>query len=177
MVNMPGTKSSVYFNIFIALAAGWVLSVITNDIPYISNYLKDTITIKTLSSGTIWISHHLLGLFNLENTVTNNNVIKITGTNGVLIAYSCLGIRHIMHFTGFMAVIKGYWKNKIWFIPAGIIIILFVNIIRIVIVAFVQKNYPDLLESIHFYLGRIMIYGSILSLWIIWFVKFSKQKT
>lgn len=173
---MPGTKSSVYLNIFFALATGWLLSVITNDIPSISNFLKDTITIKALSSVTIWVSHQLLDLLNLENTITNNNVIKITGTNGVLIAYSCLGIRHIMHFTGFMAVIKGNWKNKIWFIPSGIIIILFVNIIRIVIVAFIQKNHPDLLEPIHFYLGRIMIYGSILILWIIWLVKFSKQK-
>lgn len=173
---MPGTKKSVYLNIFIALATGWILSVITNDIPFISNYLKDTSAIKALSSVTIWVSHQLLGLFKLENTITNHNVIKITGTNGVLIAYSCLGIRHIMHFTGFMAIINGNWKNKIWFIPAGIAIILFVNIIRIVIVAFVQKNHLQLLEPIHFYLGRIMVYGSILSLWIIWFVKFSKQK-
>jgi exosortase family protein XrtF len=103
-------------------------------------------------------------------------VVGIDGTHGLWIGDPCNGISLFALFTGFVIAFPGPVKAKLWYIPAGIVFLHFINVLRIVGLTMVLKYYPSSLAFNHTYTFTIVVYSFVFLLWILWVNKFSGVK-
>jgi exosortase family protein XrtF len=102
-------------------------------------------------------------------------VLGIDGSNGVWVGSNCNAITLFSLFSVFIFAYPGAQKNKIWFIPVGILVIHFLNLLRVTALVVIDKFAPNYLDFNHTYTFTFLIYAVIFSLWMIWVNKFSKH--
>ena len=107
---------------------------------------------------------------------TYSDAVGIDGTHGVLIGTPCNGLSLFALFAGFIIIFPGKWKQKLIFIPIGLLAIHILNIIRLVGLALVVVYYPNSLQFNHKYTFTIIVYAFIFLLWMIWVNKFALKK-
>lgn len=122
----------------------------------------------------ILLSGYLIELFNY-NYFVYDHVIGIDGSHGVYIGVPCNGIELIALFVGFIAIFNGSWKNKLWYIPLGVILIHLLNVLRVFILILIEKHNPEILEFNHKYTFTIIMYLLVFFGWMIWVKKYSKS--
>lgn len=127
-----------------------------------------------LSSGIL----ELLGFRLIEQPLYNEAIrtMGIDGSHGVWIGDPCNGLTLFALFTGFIIAYPGPLIRKLIYIPIGIIIIHFMNVLRIVSLSVITLYAPEYLEINHTYTFTILVYTCVFILWIIWTNKFSKTK-
>ncbi len=123
----------------------------------------------------LWTSKKFTELFGFEVT-TYGKTIKIVDefkAHGVYMDRGCMGRNVLLAFTGLILVFPGKFIHKLWYIPMGLVIITFVNIVRIsglTITAYCCPQYSDIN---HYLVFKIVAWAVIFILWVIWFNKFS----
>ena len=132
-------------------------------------------------SSIILCAEFLVNLFGVKTFIRLQNIdmqlIGIDGSNGVWIGSNCNGITLFTLFAVFIFAYPGNQKHKFWFIPLGIISIHFLNILRVIALLFIGKNFPpEYLSFNHTYTFTFLIYLFIFWLWMIWINKFSEPK-
>ena len=145
------------------------------------NFDSDLLTefSKILSSQ----SNFILSIFNFQTSSEMHGdmvVAKIIGyqySHGVWIGEPCNGIKVFGLFAIFILSFKGDLIKKLIFIPIGILIIHFLNIIRIALLTYISAVNPFILDFNHNITFQLIIYGSMLALWYLWIIKFSKVKS
>ena len=103
-------------------------------------------------------------------------VSKITGlefSHGVWIGEPCNGIKVFGLFTIFIISYHGKFLIKLIYIPAGILVLHFLNVLRIGILTYISAVNPYILDFNHNVTFQLVIYGAMLGLWYIWIIKFS----
>jgi exosortase family protein XrtF len=105
--------------------------------------------------------------------VKNIRTIGVDGTHGLWVGDPCNGLSLFALFTGFILAFPGSWKSKGWFIPAGVLSIHLINILRVTGLAILQVYFPDSVEFNHTYTFTLLVYSWIFILWIIWVNKFA----
>jgi exosortase/archaeosortase family protein len=86
----------------------------------------------------------------------------------------CLAIPAMYIFIFSIALFSGHWKNKLWFIPMGLLGIAFINVMRLVPLAFVFAHLPEKYFIFHHsFLFVAITYGLILAMVRIWMKYFS----
>ena len=105
----------------------------------------------------------------------NITVIGIDGTHGLWVGDPCNGITLFALFVGFIIAYPGKIKNKLWFIPLGLLSIHIINILRIVSLCLIVLYKPDSLAFNHTYTFTILVYAYVFWLWLIWSNKYSNQ--
>jgi exosortase family protein XrtF len=100
-------------------------------------------------------------------------VVGIDGSNGVWVGSNCNAITLFSLFAVFILAYPGKQKNKWWFIPAGIIAIHILNILRVVALAIIANYKPQYLNFNHTYTFTFAIYAFIFFLWMVWVNKYS----
>ena len=130
-----------------------------------------------------WLNHRVafdasifLKLFGYTTAIEPGNhqfLIEINTKPMVGVGNPCNGLELFILFTGFIICFPGGTKKKMWFIPVGILIIHFSNLIRAACLALIQCYKPQYLEINHHYTFVIIVYGIIFSLWIYWVNKLS----
>jgi len=122
---------------------------------------------------------NLLG-FNPELVASGNtaNLIFINGigTPAVRVESGCDGLDLMVLFLIFIVVFPGKQKGKLWFIPACILAIHLINIIRITILAIINNYDQALMQFNHKYTFTVVVYLFIFVLWYVWITKFSGLK-
>ncbi len=144
-------------------------------------YLKtdgrlDQIITRNISEGII----HLMQFTGLDFYYTNARKIGetylfIAGQLKPLvrIGSSCNGLEPIILFAIFIIAYPGKLTHKLWFIPAGVIVIHLVNIIRnYVLTLMVYYKMPSF-DFFHRYVFVILVYLLIFGFWMLWVNKFS----
>lgn len=115
--------------------------------------------------------------FNTSLEVTRDLVItKLTDygpTHGTWIGEPCNGIKVMGLFAIFLIAFPGEWKHKLWYIPAGIVIIHIANAFRVSGLTIIEAKWPQYLDFNHNVTFQVLIYGIIFLLWYIWVQKFS----
>lgn len=115
-----------------------------------------------------WIIENILGIDirTIDTTMyfTNNKAIEVNGT--------CSGLKQFYQWTILMILFPGPWKQKLWFIPMGIIVIHIVNILRIVILAIIMIWDPEVWKFSHDWILRPFFYVVIFAMWMVWEEKF-----
>lgn len=100
-------------------------------------------------------------------------VLGIDGSNGVWVGSNCNAISLFSLFSVFILAYPGPWKHKLWYIPAGILAIHLINILRVVALAIIAKWDYTWLDFNHTYTFTILVYGFIFGLWMLWVNRFS----
>ena len=85
----------------------------------------------------------------------------------------CNAVSIIILFIAFVVSFSGKIKTTLVFIAVGIFIIYILNIIRIVLLAFLIFWYPAKEGLLHGVLFPLSIYGTVFVLWLIWINKYS----
>ncbi|HTX89089.1 MAG TPA: archaeosortase/exosortase family protein [Bacteroidales bacterium] len=87
---------------------------------------------------------------------------------GMNINGSCSGLKQIVQFGLLMVLFPGPWKHKAWFIPAGMLLLHFVNLFRLILLALTLDHIPQHVYLIHHFLLRLLFYIVIFGLWLMW---------
>ncbi|CAN5521420.1 archaeosortase/exosortase family protein [soil metagenome] len=104
-------------------------------------------------------------------------IVRIDQTGMVGVGNPCNGMELFALFAGFILCFPGNWKTKAWFVPAGILLIHLINVIRAAALALNQLHNPASLEFNHHYTFTIIVYACIFGIWMLWVNKFSGTKT
>ena len=99
--------------------------------------------------------------------------LAFAGTGAICIGTGCSGLELFVLFVGFIMLMPGLVKDKLWFIPLGFLAILVLNIIRIIILSIIYYHTPEYLDFNHKYTFVIIVYGAIFGLWVLWVTKFA----
>lgn len=101
-------------------------------------------------------------------------VIGIDGSSGVWIGSKCNSITLFALFAVFVLAYPGNTKNKLWYIPFGIVVIHLLNICRVISLCLIAFYSPQSLNFNHTYTFTFFIYLVIFGLWVFWINKYAK---
>jgi len=106
------------------------------------------------------------------------NDIRLTYPNGhsIFIIWGCTGIKQMFIFLCIMLCASGSWKNKLWFIPLGLVLCYLINIGRISAITMIIKHHPELFKLMHLYIFKYLYYFLIFLIWVAWEEKFKNLK-
>ena len=96
--------------------------------------------------------------------------VGVAGHAGVQIGAPCDGVALFALFAIFILAFPGPLLRKAWFIPAGIALLHFANVVRVIVLARIQATSPEWLEFNHDYTFTVLIYGLVFALWYLWTV-------
>ena len=117
------------------------------------------------------IAHVVFWFIQLTNdTVTfyePSTIHFATGT-GTRIVWSCTGLKQAFIWIIIMLAARGNWKNKLWFIPLGLVCAYLFNILRITLIAIAIEHHPDWFSMLHDYVFKYLFYGMLFFLWLWW---------
>lgn len=132
---------------------------------------------RLIISNLITISNFSINFFGyttLENTVgIPLRVVGVVGTPGVKIGDPCDGFSLFALFFIFIITYPGPWKQKLWYIPMGLLAIHLINAMRITALAILLKEHWQWVEFNHNYTFTIIVYGMVFLLWWYWAKKFA----
>lgn len=119
-----------------------------------------------------WIVSHVLGY----SIYTFHNSIFFPDHGYVSVEKSCSGLKQMYEWLALMILFPGPWKHKLWYIPAGVIIIHLENILRIIILSVVVIHWPAHWNFIHMWVMRPFYYVVIFLLWLVWVEKIKVKR-
>jgi len=129
---------------------------------------------QAVISGSEWV---LSDVLNIKIAISDE---KIFFTNGgwVGVSVGCSAFKPMLQFMILMIVYPGPWKKKLWFIPAGIIMIHILNIVRIVTLSLITHNSysQGFWDFTHDYILRPLFYAVIFTMWVIWVEIIAKKE-
>jgi exosortase/archaeosortase family protein len=146
---------------------------------YVAWYLVYEIWIHPIDTIDIWVvkltmntARKILDLFGFVTFQYKIRLIGIDGASGLWMGDNCDSIELCAIFMGFIIAFPGFWKQKLWYIPMGFVIITIMNIIRVIALAIIQRYCSkSLLDFNHTYTFNILVYGAIFAMWYMWIRK------
>lgn len=133
-----------------------------------------------LFNQSTWVLEHIFGI----DFVTNDQTIFFLNNEGtysaVTVAPECTSLKQWLHWLFLMLLFPGPWKHKAWYIPLGLVIVEWTNVVRIVGICLFLKPYPHDFALAHDVIFKIVFYVVIFLMWMVWNDYFhhpkSKQK-
>ncbi len=123
-----------------------------------------------------WLVEHVFRL----NHTTDGQTIWVVSNAGnwgyVEVSPGCTSLKQWMHWIFIMVLFPGPRAYKLWYIPLGIIIIHFINIVRIVGLSITLVPWPQHFDFFHDYIFKTFFYFMIFVMWVIWVEVFTKPK-
>lgn len=109
-------------------------------------------------------------------TITDHRLIATPNVNGgwacVMVAPECASLKQWIHWLFLMILFPGPWKHKLWYIPAGLVVIEWTNVVRICGVLLMQIPWPNSFHIAHDYIFKVFFYFIIFLMWVLWVEKF-----
>lgn len=121
-----------------------------------------------LFDQSTWTLEHIfhMDFFTRDRTIV---FINCEGTySGVTVAPECTSLKQWMHWLFLMLLFPGPWKHKAWYIPLGLVIVEFTNVVRIVGICLFLRPYPHDFELAHDVIFKIVFYVVIFFMWAFW---------
>ncbi len=104
------------------------------------------------------------------------NHIGISGTSGVVIGQPCDGLDLMYLYLAFFIAMPGRIKPKLLFSVAGIALIYFFNVLRLVFLALIVKYNYNWFDFHHSYTFTLSMYLIIFALWYGYLKKYAFEK-
>lgn len=86
----------------------------------------------------------------------------------IRVGASCNGLELLVLFTVFIICYPGRIARKLWFIPTGLVLIYFLNVLRNFLLTLMEIHHSPYFELFHRYVFIFMVYGAIFLLWMWW---------
>lgn len=129
-----------------------------------------------LFNQSCWVLEHI---FNID-IITHKHTIGVINSNDtyslINVAPECTSLKQWLHWLFLMLLFPGPWKHKLWYIPLGLVIIEFINVIRVVGITLCMIPFPNHFDFFHNYLFKTMFYFFIFIMWVIWVEVFVHRK-
>ncbi len=138
------------------------------------NIFYEAVT-QYITDGLLYGSSIFLNIIG-QDTGVYGRIVRIYGTAGVLLDRGCIGRNLIGLFAGFLLAYPGSIKTKLWYIPLGILMICFINILRISALAMTVKYAPKTFEFYHNTVFQYSVLALTFLMWYLWITKFSVAK-
>jgi len=150
-----------YFNLFYIgiTAPGGVY------VPFLAEHLN---YISGLRYALIQTSEWILNILGYT-TFTTEFWLRVSGHGGVVVVYSCLGYGVMSFFAAFViAWPNKSFKSKLWFLPAGLLLIQAMNICRFMLLALYWKKSIFRGRIDHHDLFNVILYLFLLAAIYLW---------
>ncbi|MDB5268243.1 MAG: hypothetical protein JWP58_1283 [Hymenobacter sp.] len=98
----------------------------------------------------------------------NPYLLLMGGHPSVIVGIPCNGLVLYALFGGFVLAFPGPWRRKLWFIPAGMVLIWILNVVRVSALAINQHYAHQSVDFNHHYTFTFVVYGCIFGLWMLW---------
>ena len=121
-----------------------------------------------------WINMHILCMD--IQLAPGNTMIFLKNNTSIYINESCSGFKQMIQILVLFVLFPGPWKHKAWFIPAGMISMFFVNVIRVIGLSYAMLWMPQHWDFIHLWVMRPFYYVAIFAMWVIWVEKFRGKR-
>ena len=132
-----------------------------------------------------WVLDHVFCI-DITTIPSQRHIAAINKDGGwahVIIAPECASLKQWMHWIFLMLLFPGPWKHKLWYIPAGLVIIEWTNVIRICGILIMQIQWPNIhihlfgddintFHLAHDYIFKLLFYLIIFLMWMLWVEKF-----
>ena len=96
-----------------------------------------------------------------------HRIVFASGT-GTTIIWGCTAIKQAWIWLCLIAFARGPWKHKLWYIPAGWVLIMLINIVRISAIALIIEHHPEQFDLWHTYIFKYLFYGLMFLMWAGW---------
>jgi exosortase/archaeosortase family protein len=125
-----------------------------------------------------WVLSNIL---NIDYTSDiDSQTFFVTSNSGqacfVEVSPGCTSLKQWMHWLFLMIIFPGPWKHKLWYIPAGLVVIQFINVVRIVGLSISLTYYPDKFHFFHDYIFKTFFYFMIFVMWLVWVEVFVERR-
>jgi exosortase/archaeosortase family protein len=110
-----------------------------------------------------------------DDFVTDGCYLFFPGGIKINIIWGCTGIKQMFIFSGIMVCYFGSWLKKLWYIPAGCILLTIYNVIRIGSICLLTHDHPEKFDSLHNGIFRYIYYTIIFLFWLYWEEKMTKK--
>ena len=137
-------------------------------------------SVNMVFDQSCWVLQHI---FDIDiTTITDRRLIATLSNEGgfvkVVIAPECASLKQWMHWLFLMLLFPGPWKHKAWFIPAGLVIIEWTNVVRICGILLMQRQWPgpNTFHIAHDYVFKVFFYLVIFLMWVLWVELFKNKK-
>ena len=105
----------------------------------------------------------------------------------IVVAPECASLKQWLHWIFLMVLFPGPWKHKLWYIPAGLVIIEWINVVRICGILLMQIWWPNIhihllgndintFHLAHDYIFKFFFYFIIFLMWVLWVEKIKGKK-
>lgn len=155
-------KAIIIYVIWFLIYDLWLKKVGILDNLIIDNLVYLSVQFLEFFDYMLYVDHHKVGIHGAYSSV--------------IVGSGCNALELFALFAGFVLIFEGSWKNKLWFIPLGIIIIHLLNVSRILALIFSGTISKSLLQFNHKYTFTIIMYIITFVGWMIW-VKYFASKT
>lgn len=137
-----------------------------------------------INDGLTWniaqVSAWLMSLFGMEATAHAFpgaiNMIYVNAQPIVRIEAGCNGLVLMALFAGFIIAYPGPVNRKLWYIPAGLLAVYVINIIRVIVLTINNMYSKSTFDFNHKYTYAITTYACIFALWMLWANRLSGEK-
>lgn len=121
-------------------------------------------------SQSCWL---LENVFHLDiTTMSDIRLIATPNNEGgwarAIIAPECASLKQWLHWLFLMLLFPGPWKHKLWYIPVGLVVVEWTNVVRICGVIMMQIPWPNSFHLAHDYIFKVFFYFIIFLMWVIW---------
>ncbi|MBN2765616.1 MAG: archaeosortase/exosortase family protein [Paludibacteraceae bacterium] len=116
----------------------------------------------------------VLNFFGINAQLEPFNVIRHDNRQAVRVVWSCTGFKQAYIFASIIALYRGPFLKKLWYIPAGLVLVYAFNIFRIAMISAITRVHPDWFYILHEHLFKYMYYAMIFGLWLIWEERIAK---
>jgi len=117
-----------------------------------------------LLSQSVWT----LNMLHVKTEVVGQTIYVNAHKGYVGVSPGCTSLKQWMHWLFLMLLFPGPWKHKLWFIPLGLVMVEFINVLRIVGLALVVIPWPNQFGFFHDYFFRPVFYLLIFLMWVAW---------
>ena len=120
----------------------------------------------------------VLGIYGEHVTHDGILVLYIYPARIIRVEEHCLAIPATVIFIGTVLAFQGAWKNKAWFIPAGILLIVLINLVRLVLLCYIFAHFTkDFFDINHSLVFVAITYSLVFVLLVMWMTRFSEVKS
>jgi exosortase family protein XrtF len=106
---------------------------------------------------------------------TGPHLIDLNGRKSISIDTPCNGLPMMFLYMAFILVYPGSWKRKIFFSLAGLGILHFLNLGRIIGLTYLSYYAPGYFEINHKFIFQALVYSVTIAIWI-FFVLYGNDK-
>lgn len=119
-----------------------------------------------------WFGLHI---FRLDMVLMEPNVMRFPGKGGIIINETCSGLKQFYQVIVLFVLFPGPWRHKLWYVPAGLLVMYWTNIFRVTALALAMAYVPQHWHFMHDWVLRPFFYVILFALWVIWVERVAKR--